>query len=81
MEGTFSTSYLDSFIRMPIFWDADVSCKNLQIDEYMQTATSINSESSFKTALGKYPFTPGYRYFFEVKMVQGTNFKVGVATP
>lgn len=34
---------------------------------------------SFKTTYGNMPLNPGFRYFFEVRMIKGSNFKLGVS--
>ena len=34
---------------------------------------------SFKTTYGNYALIPGFRYFFEIKMLKGSNFKVGLS--
>ena len=34
---------------------------------------------SFKTVYGNTPLSPGFRYFFEIKFLKGSNFKVGVS--
>ena len=34
---------------------------------------------SFKTVYGNYPLSPGFRYYFEIKLLKGSNFKIGVS--
>lgn len=34
---------------------------------------------SFKTAYGNIGLAPGFRYYFEVKFLKGSNFKLGVS--
>lgn len=40
---------------------------------------STTSLHSFKSAFGTSPLTPGRRYYFEIKLVKGSNFKIGIA--
>ncbi len=72
-------SYLQTFIPYPFTWDEEKSCTSLALDDNQLRVTSLAKKSQFKTALGTQPFFPGYRYFFEVKMVKGKNFKIGIA--
>jgi hypothetical protein len=34
---------------------------------------------SFKTTYGNEALTPGFRYYFQIKILKGSNFKVGVS--
>lgn len=34
---------------------------------------------SFKSVYGTMPLMPGFRYYFEVKFLKGSNFKIGVS--
>lgn len=34
---------------------------------------------SFKTAFGTQSLSVGQRYYFEIKCVKGSNFKIGIA--
>ena len=34
---------------------------------------------SFKTAFGTQPLVVGLRYYFEIKCVKGSNFKIGIS--
>ena len=34
---------------------------------------------SFKTAYGNISFQAGLRYYFEVKFLKGSNFKIGIS--
>jgi hypothetical protein len=34
---------------------------------------------SFKSVYGNQSLTPGFRYYFEIKFIKGSNFKVGVS--
>lgn len=34
---------------------------------------------SFKTCFGNMTLMPGFRYYFEVKFIKGSNFKIGVS--
>jgi hypothetical protein len=34
--------------------------------------------SGFKSVIGNMPFTPGYRYYYEVKIDKGSLIKIGV---
>lgn len=34
---------------------------------------------SFKTVYGDLPLIPGGRYYFEIKFLKGSNFKIGVS--
>jgi hypothetical protein len=34
---------------------------------------------SFKTVYGNNELTPGFRYYFEIKLLKGSNFKIGVS--
>lgn len=38
----------------------------------------MSSMHSFKTAYGTQAMTPGHKYYFEVKILKGSNFKLGV---
>ena len=40
---------------------------------------STTSLHSFKTAFGDFPLTAGNRYFFQIRCIKGSNFKIGVA--
>ena len=40
---------------------------------------SISSISTFKSVYVKEPFIQGYRYYFEVKFLHGSNFKIGIS--
>ena len=73
-------TYLDTFIRIPIFWDPTKSSKLLEFDDYYQSCWSTDSKCDFKTAISTEPLTKGERTYFEVKMIKGTNFKVGIAS-
>ena len=77
MEST--EKNLDDFVRMPFSWDPNRTCKHLELSEWEKVASSSTSNYSFKTTLGSFPFTPGFKYYFEVKMLKGNNFKIGVA--
>lgn len=35
--------------------------------------------NSFKSTYGNEVFLPGMRYYFEVKFLKGSNFKIGVS--
>jgi hypothetical protein len=34
---------------------------------------------SFKSTFGNIILTPGFRYYFEIKFLKGSNFKIGVS--
>ena len=52
---------------------------NLDISEDERTCTSKTSMHSFKTCYGNTTLIPGFRYYFEVKFIKGSNFKIGVS--
>lgn len=52
---------------------------NLEIDVEERTCTSKTSMHSFKTVYGNTPLLPGSRYYFEVKFLKGSNFKIGIS--
>lgn len=52
---------------------------NLAIDDSERICTSKTSVHSFKSTYGDMTLTPGGRYFFEVKFLKGSNFKIGVS--
>jgi len=60
-----------------------VNTENMGSDEELRhdsrLCTSKTSLHSFKCAFGTEPFEPNCRYYFEVKLLKGTNFKIGIA--
>ena len=44
-----------------------------------RTCSSKTSMNSFKSVYGNTPLLPGSRYFFEVKFLKGSNFKIGIS--
>ena len=45
-----------------------------------RVCTSRTSLHTFKTTYGTIPMIPGQRYHFSVRIVKGSNFKIGVST-
>ena len=74
--------YLDLFIHQAVFWDDEIASKNLQLDNEFFDARkvkSLTSQSSFKTVYSNVPFLSGGRYYFEIQLLHGCNFKLGVS--
>ena len=65
---------------MPEDWeesDIDSIIDITYISQRLCRATT--SMHSFKTAFGTQPLSVGERYYFEIKCVKGSNFKIGIA--
>jgi hypothetical protein len=60
-------------------WDRRAFCSNLEINEDDRTCISKTSLLSFKSTYGTMSLIPGFRYYYEVKFLKGSNFKIGVA--
>ncbi|CDW71638.1 spry domain containing protein [Stylonychia lemnae] len=79
----FTQEYLDSFYRPYFEWDPIFKSGNLEIDEDRHTCTCknlIQTGNQFKSVLGTEKFELGQKYYFEVQMTHGKNFKIGIAT-
>ena len=87
--------YLNSFWRINFDWDENFvsdSLKLMKSDSQtidcaipLQSDTgkickAINQQHFFKTAFGTHPLEPNGRYYFEIRCLKGTNFKIGIAT-
>ena len=60
-------------------WDKHMTCSNIDLNPEERVCTSKTSMHSFKSAYGNLPLLPGFRYYFEVKFLKGSNFKLGVS--
>lgn len=60
-------------------WDLRTKSENLDLDSEERICVSKTSMHSFKTAYGNMALLSGMRYFFEVKFLKGSNFKIGVS--
>ena len=84
-----SQDYLDSFnnigknaLNLNILafqWDTRNICSNLDLNYEERTCTSKTSMHSFKSTYGNISLYPGFRYYYEVKFLKGSNFKIGVS--
>lgn len=86
-----SFCYLSSFERIITEWDTESLSDHLELYESVKqlcaetvnptgrVCRSKNSEHCFKTAFGKEAMEPYHRYLFEIKIVKGNNFKLGIA--
>ena len=66
---------------MPVFWDNDNLSENLQLfdsDYDPRIVRCKKSLESFKTTYGQQPLLPGGRYFFQIRLIFGSNFKIGI---
>ena len=59
-------------------WDQAMTSVNLDINE--RVCTSRTSLHSFKTTYGNRALSEGFRYHFSVRIVKGSNFKLGVSS-
>ena len=88
-----SICYLNSFERISFDWD--LSCLSDHLELHMSLAQmcaelegasegrvcrATNQEHCFKSAFGKEALEPYHRYYFEIKCIKGSNFKIGIAT-
>ena len=83
MVAGHSREYLDSFTHEAVFWDDETASKNLWLDNEFFDARkvkSLTSQSSFKTVYSNVPFQSGGRYYFEIQMLHGCNFKLGICS-
>ena len=82
MDNAFSECYLDTFNRIFFTWDRQFKSQNMTLseDSLHVTCEQEGSVSQFKSVLGSERLRPGDRYFFEVKLTHGSNFKIGIAT-
>lgn len=53
--------------------------QNLDLDFDERVCTSKTSMHSFKSSYGNIALHPGFRYYYEVKFLKGSNFKIGVS--
>lgn len=92
-EGDRSLVYLTSFDKIYTGWDKTCLSDHLELRPSIQQicmeqldegdgriCRAINQEHCFKSAFGTEALLPGHRYYFEIKCVKGTNFKIGIAT-
>jgi len=62
-------------------WDQAMTSPNLDLSPINErVCTSRTSLHSFKTTYGTIPMITGLRYHFAVRIVKGSNFKIGVST-
>ncbi len=53
---------------------------NLDLNpENERVCTSRTSMHSFKTTYGNMPLMPGFRYHYSIRILKGSNFKIGVS--
>lgn len=67
---------------MSVRWDETCLSESMEIlDCESGDNTIVKSKdalNSFKTAYACDPFELGERYYFEVKFIKGSNFKIGI---
>ncbi|CAD8081887.1 unnamed protein product [Paramecium sonneborni] len=71
--------YPDGYL-LPLFsWDPQRTSTKLKLcqDQLQVIATD---GSGFKSAIGDQEFTPGYKYYYEIKILKGSLIKIGVCT-
>jgi hypothetical protein len=80
-QNNMSQGYLDSFMHIAVTWDQRFTSKNLKIHDTYDTraASCIESKETFKTTYSSEALEPNDRYFFQVKLLRGCNFKIGVS--
>lgn len=76
-----SKDYINSFMHIALTWDPRHTSPNLIINDQFnpQVITCKNSKETFKSAFTNEVLEPGDRYFFQIKMLQGCNFKIGIS--
>eukprot|EP00347_Sterkiella_histriomuscorum_P015071 403358421 len=74
-----SPDYIDSFNHIAFQWDTRNISENLDISDDERICTSKTSMNSFKSCYGSTLMLPGFRYYYEVKFIKGSNFKIGVS--
>ena len=84
--------YLQSFERISFQWDESCLSSHLELCQSLKqlcaevtmasgrVCRAMNQEHCFKSAFGTEALEPHHRYYFEVKCVKGSNFKIGIAT-
>ena len=55
-----------------------MTSSNLDLED-SRVCTSRTSMHSFKTTYGTEAMLPGFRYFFQIHLTKGYNFKIGVS--
>ena len=88
-----SLVYLSSFECINFSWDKSSLSKHLELHMSMpqlcaevetcmtgKVCRATNQEHCFKSAFGTEVLEPHHRYYFQIKCVRGTNFKIGIAT-
>ena len=55
-------------------------CAELEGASEGRVCRATNQEHCFKSAFGKEALEPYHRYYFEIKCIKGSNFKIGIAT-
>lgn len=73
--------YLDSFMHLALTWDHRFTSSNLILHDPTdpRVVTCKLSMETFKSTYSTEAFEPGDRYFFQVKLLHGCNFKIGVS--
>ena len=63
-------------------WDVNFRSLNMELDDFNLAVTckNIHSNSQFKSILGDACLYAGNRYYYEVKFLKGSNFKIGIST-
>mmetsp|Transcript_3895 Transcript_3895/g.6617 ORF Transcript_3895/g.6617 Transcript_3895/m.6617 type:complete len:93 (-) Transcript_3895:15-293(-) len=80
--SNFPQDYLEQFEHLALRWDTSnlastVEILDAEIGDNL-IARSTSSISSFKSVYADRPLELGGRYYFEVKFLQGSNFKLGI---
>ena len=58
-----------------------MTSSNLDLNpENERICTSRTSMNSFKTAYGNVGLLPGFKYHYAVRIIKGSNFKIGVSS-
>ena len=90
--GDRSFLYLNSFERISFEWDTTCLSDHLELNRSVKqlcaevaqptgkVCRATNQEHCFKSAFGTEELLHSHRYYFEIKCVKGTNFKIGIAT-
>ena len=73
-------AYLSPYLQAPHNWDRSLSNKLMDYNDEHTLVTNMCSHPRFKTVLGSEPFVQGQVHYFEIKILKGKHFKIGVST-
>lgn len=65
--------------RICFDWDKDSESPEGSFDSMRERASCLNSTGHFKSILGSFKLVPGEVYYWEVKVLYGSHFLIGVA--